>query len=244
MLVIGDSHTAYFRKTRQLANLVPGLEDITPYVKVEHGATLTGVGRMNSTLALGENARKWIGNAKPKHLVFNLGQVDVELGLPFRHFVKQDGIPIETHIDGFIRSYMEFIQGLDFDPSRITVKGINLPVLVHDRTKAVQYITRIVTERFTESDEDEARRATILERITAEYSDDRERTWLAGEFNTRLADAARENGVGYFDINRHILDPSTGMVAAEHIPFGNDHHLVPSLKVHALHWQGLLPLIL
>ena len=244
VLVVGDSHAQYFRTSEQVISLVPALADVTAYVKVTHGATLTGVGKMNSTLDLAAQTQRWIANAKPAHVVFNLGQVDVELGLPYRRFVKGNPASDGGLMDEFVGSYARFTDSLDYEHARISFKGINLPVLVHDRTKAIKYVSRIVTERFNGSAEDDALKDAVLTDLQASYPGDEERTALAHEFNRRLRVAAAELGVSYFDINDDILDPATGMVASRFIPFGFDHHLMPSLEVHAMHWRKLLPLVL
>lgn len=243
ILAIGDSHTKYFRLTNQVVVAHPPVRGVTCIAKVIHGATITGVGKLESTLNVGSDIPKWIESAKPDFMVLNLGQVDIELGLPFRKFVKGDETGMQDHMTAFVEAYAKYLVGLDFPAKRVVIKGINLPVLCYDRGKAVNYINRIVTERFSDSLSDTERRAEVLAKLKADYPSDIVRTDLAHRFNDMLRTAATEAGYSYFDLNAELADPVTGLIKSAYVPAGMDHHLADSIDVRALHWQALLPVL-
>ncbi|QIV88312.1 SGNH/GDSL hydrolase family protein [Glutamicibacter mishrai] len=240
-LVVGDSHTEYFGITNQLRTINKSLRGITCYNKVIHGATVSGVGKLTSTLNVGSDIPKWIKNAKPDFLVLNLGQVDIELGIPFRQYVQGSTSPMSELIDQFVAAYFRYIETLDMPNSRIIIKGINLPTLCYDRDKAIKYITRIVTERFTDSSDDLSKRHSVVQNLKNSYASDILRTELAFRFNSILKGACNELGYGYFDINAHLLDPESGTISPKFVPTGFDHHIIDSLDVRDLHWRELLP---
>lgn len=239
-LIVGDSHTKYFGISNQLRVIDNTLRGITCIPKVIHGATVTGVGKLTSTLNVGADIPHWINAAAPDFLVLNLGQVDVELGIPFRQYVQGDKGSIESRLDYFVTAYMDYIQTLQMSAARIIVKGINLPVLCYDREKAVKYIVRIVTERFTDNTEDAAKRESIVKDLKLTYASDLVRTDLAHLFNSKLRAACIDRGYGYFDVNEQLSDTETGLIAPRFIPSGFDHHIVDTLEVRSLHWRQLL----
>ena len=239
-LIVGDSHTRYFGISNQLRVLNDQLRGINCIPKVIHGATVTGVGKLTSTLNVGSDIPKWIDSAQPDFLVLNLGQVDVELGIPFRKYVQNVDEAMDARLDYFIESYLKYIDSLNIPASRIIVKGINLPVLCYDRSKAIKYITRIVTERFTDSAEDESRREETIKKLTQTYASDVVRSDLARRFNEQLQSACQEHGYGYFDINGELADQATGIINPRFIPAGFDHHIIDSLEVRTIHWNALL----
>ncbi|MBF6672453.1 hypothetical protein [Glutamicibacter sp. FBE19] len=239
-LVVGDSHTEYFGITNQLRTINKSLRGVTCYNKVIHGATVTGVGKLTSTLNVGSDIPKWIENATPDFLVLNLGQVDIELGVPFRQYVQGDTRPVGELVDYFVASYLSYIETLEMPASRIIIKGINLPTLCYDRDKAIKYITRIVTERFTDSTEDALKRDDVVKKLKNTYASDILRTKLANKFNETLRLACEELGYGYFDINQHLAGDDDGMISPRFVPTGFDHHIIDSLEVRDLHWRELL----
>lgn len=243
VLVIGDSHTQYFAISNQVVVSHAPVRGVNCRAKVVSAASVTGVGKAKSTLNIAEDVPKWIASFVPDFLVFNLGQVDIELGLPFRKYVKEDGIPAKVHMDSFIESYLTFLSGIDFPREKIVIKGINLPVLCYDRPKAIKYINRIVTERFSDSDADKSRQATILAALQADYPTDIARTDLAFLFNEMLAAAAKKAGYSYFDINADLVDPETGLIKTAFVPGWFDHHIVDSVDTRVLHWKHLLPVL-
>lgn len=243
VLAIGDSHTQYFALSNQVVVAHAPARGITCAAKAVSAASVSGVGKQSSTLNVAADVPKWIANFNPDFLVFNLGQVDIELGLPFRRFVKEDGIAPQEHMERFIESYLTFLEGLDFQKSKIVIKGINLPVLCYDRPKAIKYINRIVTERFTESEEDKTRQKRVIANLQADYPSDAVRTDLAYLFNEMLEAAVTKAGYSYYDINDDLVDPETNLIKPEFIPAWFDHHLIDSVSVRVLHWKRLIPIL-
>lgn len=243
VLAVGDSHGRYMGISSQVGVCYPPLRGITCIPKAINAATVTGVGKLKSTLSLSSDIPQWIGSARPDFLVMGLGQVDVELGIPFRHFVKGETTPSRELLAGFVDSYMGYMSSLDFPASRIVIKGINAPVLCYDRAKAIRYINRIVTERFTDSTEDAARQELVLSQLKVSYPSDIIRTDHAITFNAMLKEFARKAGYGYFDINSDLIDTSTGLIKTAYVPSGFDHHIVDTLDVRIMHWKHLLPVL-
>ena len=243
VLAVGDSHTQYFELSNQVVVAHAPARGITCAFKAVNAASVTGVGKQSSTLNISADVPKWIANFRPDFLVFNLGQVDLELGLPFRKYVKEDGISAQEHMERFIESYLTFLKGLDFPREKIVIKGVNLPVLCYDRLKAIRYINRIVTERFTGSDEDKSRKESVTAKLREDYPSDIVRTDLAMLFNEMLESAATKSGYSYFDINEDLIDAETGLISTAFVPANFDHHLVDSVDVRVLHWKRLLPVL-
>lgn len=243
VLAVGDSHTQYFQLSNQVVVSYAPVRGINCATKAVSAASVTGIGKQSSTLNVASDVPKWIASFHPDFLVFNLGQVDIELGLPYREYVKKDGIPAQEHMQSFIESYLSFLDRIDFPKHRIVVKGINLPVLCYDRLKAIKYINRIVTDRFTDSQEDKAQQASILANLRENYPSDIVRTDLAFLFNEMLQSAVTKAGYSYFDINADLVDEETGLIKSEFVPAGFDHHLIDSVDVRALHWKRLLPVL-
>lgn len=243
VLAIGDSHTKYFGLANQVVVAHAPARGVTCVAKVISGASVTGVGKLSSTLNVADDIPAWVASFQPDFLVFNLGQVDIELGLPFREYVKQDGIPPQQHMTRFIDSYLTFLDALDFPKDKVIVKGINAPVLCYDRPKAIRYINRIVTERFTDSVEDVARQDVVLKMLQSDYPSDIVRTDIAFLFNEMLEAAVSKAGYSYFDINEDLVDPSSGLIRTAYVPASFDHHLVDSVDTRVLHWKRLLPIL-
>jgi len=239
-LIVGDSHTQYFGITNQVRAFMPTLRGVKGVTKVVSASTVSGVGKLDSTLELGQNIKKWQAEENPDYLVLNLGQVDVELGLPFRQFVQKSSKSPEQWLDYFVDKYFEYIETLDLRDSELIVKGINLPVLCYDWKKAIKYITRIVTERFSDSPDDKQRRESIISSLNDNYMSDIMRSDLARDFNEKLSIRCAETGVKYFDINDHLVNNATEMIHPRFIPSKFDHHVVDSLEVRMIHWDELL----
>lgn len=239
VLAIGDSHSQYFGITPQLRALFPALGGIHAEVVPVHGSTIAGFGKRSSTLGTRNVLMDSLHTYSPDILVLNFGQVDVELGLPYRKYVKLEDTSVSSLIEGFSETYARFINELDFPPENIYVKGANLSVLAYDRNKAIRYIKRIVTENIESPEEHEA----IIERMRSAFPNDVERASVVLHFNQAIAKSVQSIGASYFDINDVIRDIETGLISSEFIPSGRDHHLVDSIAVRKIHWQALLKTI-
>lgn len=239
-LIVGDSHTQYFGISHQLRGMTHALRGIRSVNKVVSASTVAGVGKVDSTLQLGANIHRWVDEVDPDYLVLNLGQVDVELGIPYRQFVTNRPEGPEYWLNHFIEEYFNFLDTLTLDPSRIIIKGINLPVLCYDHAKAIKYISRIVTERFTDDANDEKQKQVVLEKLNKRYSSDSIRTDLATRFNQKLQTACDDKSYGYFDINDELRSTKTDFINPRFIPSKFDHHIIDSLEVRIIHWEALI----
>lgn len=155
---------------------------------------------------MGKNIQIWRSDESPDFLVVNLGQVDVELGLPFRQFVQGLSETPGYWIDYFVEKYFEYLNSIELGKTKLIVKGINLPVLCYDWKKSIKYIIRIVTERFTDSSEGAQRREFVMKNLNDSYLSDIQRSDLAREFNSKVAAKCKENEFAYFDINDKLVN--------------------------------------
>ncbi len=236
ILVVGDSHSQYFGITPQLRAAYPALTGTACELRTVHGATITGFGKRASSLGTRNVIVALLKESPPDFLVLNFGQVDIELGIPYRKYMKFEEINLKDIIRNFVEIYRTFIESLDFPNDRILVKGVNLSVLVHDRNKAIQYIKRIVA-----INEDPAEEETgVIERMKADFPNDFQRDATVRHFNACTAEAMAAIGVSYFDLNAALFDERTGLISSRYIPSGRDHHLVDSVEVRKMHWQALL----
>ena len=239
VLAAGDSHTKFFGITPAVRVVYPMVRDVRADVLPVNGATVAGVGRMNSTLQFMESLRERLKASAADVCVINLGQVDVELGTPYRKYVKQDrSRPIE-YLNEVVEKYVEVISQLraDFPEINFIVKGANAPVLIYDSRKTIADVGNVVTERISSVDVEQ--RQAILERIRGAYESDAERHALTISFNDLLRAASGPAGVHYFDINHDITDDS-GFVHPSFIPNAMDHHFVDSVEIRAIHWRNLM----
>lgn len=243
ILAVGDAHTKYLGVTAQTVGAFQPSRGVTCVMKALGRATITEAAGFKSIPGLTEQVHEWIDSAAPDFLVFNLGQLDIEFGLPFRQSVLGDNTDARAWMLQFIEAYFTYLKGLGFPLSRIVVKGINAPVLCYDRGKSIKFINRLITEHLGDSDEDAALKEKVLADLKATYPSDIVRTDLATMFNAMLKEFAKAEGIAYFDINDELVDPESGLIKTRYVPSAFDHHIVDSLDVRVLHWQKLLPVL-
>ena len=233
MLVFGDSHTVYFGDARQVLGYDSNYKKLDIDCNVKHGAAIAGFGKRQSTTNVKQKILEILKTNSHDYLLLNFGQVDVELGLFYRKFIKKENLSFKTHCENIIRIYIEFIQSLPFDNNNILVKGINLPVLCYSKSKWLDYINRIITENIVDPNE-----VTLISREMENfYLCDHDRTSMALLFNERLKSELSKIKVEYGDINKDLLDESTGLISTNFIPCKMDHHLVDSVGVRNYHWN-------
>jgi hypothetical protein len=236
LLIVGDSHARFFGITDQMAALRPELGGIELDLRVVQGATVTGLGRRVSHLRLRQTIDEALAGAPYDAFGLNIGQVDVELGYYYRRVVKAEDISPDAFVAGLAGSLAGFLGELRSRfAGALFVKGINPPVLCHDRAKAVRYIARIITENV----QDPPTRERLRQRLAELLPSDAERVALHAALNTRLREFCRQADVFYFDIADRVLD-ADGLPRPDLIPAGDDHHLVDSLATRLLHWEALL----
>lgn len=239
VLAAGDSHTKFFGITPAVRVIYPLVRDLRADVYPVNGATVAGVGRMNSTLQFGESLAEWLEKSKPDVCVLNLGQVDVELGTPYRKYVKQDSSKPIVYLNEIIKSYSKVIERLstDYRDINFVVKGVNAPVLIYDTRKSISDVNNVLTERISDVEVEERQR--ILQEIRLGFESDIERHELTLQFNRLLKEAATDSGARYFDINHDVV-AANGLAHPRFIPNAMDHHFVDSVEVRAIHWQNLM----
>lgn len=239
VLAAGDSHTKFFGITPAVRVIYPRVRDVRVEVHPVNGATVAGVGRMNSTLQFVESLKGWLSSSDADVCVLNLGQVDVELGTPYRRYVKGDKVNPLAYLERVVEAYVAVASDLAAAHPDVTfaVKGANAPVLIYDTRKTVADIGNVVTERV--SDIDQADRQRILELIRNGHESDAERHALTLQFNRLLEASATSAGLMYFDVNDDVTD-SSGFVDPRFIPNAMDHHFVDSVEVRAIHWRNLM----
>lgn len=239
VLAVGDSHTKFFGITPGVRVIYPLVRDLRSEVHPVNGATVAGVGRMNSTLQFRESLTEWLQNSNPDVCVMNLGQVDVELGTPYRKYVKGDaGKPID-YLNEVVTSYAIVIAKFvkEFPEVDFLVKGANVPVLIYDTRKSIADVANVVTERVSDVELD--KKQEIIHRIRANYESDIERHKLTLQFNELLKKATHESGATYFDINHDVV-ADNGLAHPKFIPNAMDHHFVDSVEIRVIHWKNLM----
>ncbi len=237
VLVLGDSHAKSFFPQGQ-GPQIDG-QDMSVYGEAMQAASVTGFGRRRSALNVNAQARKMINEQRQncQHLVFALGQVDVELGLYYRWVVKDKMIEPETLFHRITEKYINNVKAIS-GSLRPIIKGINQTVLKR-QPHALGYTSRIILE----NESDPERVAALKVKLREVYPSYDVRRFINTMFNDILAAAAAKAGIRYFDINSAIVDKETGEVADVYCPNFNDHHVVNSVAMHNLHIKHLLAAI-
>ena len=237
VLILGDSHAESFFP--QGHNPEASGQEISIFGAAIEAASVTGFGRLRSALNLNTQVREQIEQHPDKcqHVVFALGQVDVELGLYYRWVVKDEMIDPEMLFSEIISLYINSIKDMHRDLQPI-IKGINQTVL-RKQSHAFHYTSRIIFDEGRKHRQIAAFRARLRE-VYPSYD---VRLTISNMFNEILACAAAKAGIPYFDINAAIVNKDTGEVADAFCPNFSDHHIVNSVKTHKLHIKHLLAAI-
>lgn len=237
VLVLGDSHAQCFFSQGNDAK-ISGY-NISVYGEAMRAATVTGFGRERSALNVNTRVRNMIDkhHHQAQHIVFALGQVDVELGLYYRWVVKDQMIAPEALFSEIITLYLRNISGLRGRLNPI-IKGINQTVL-KKQPHAFHYTSRILFENTV----DPAEISSLKAKLQEVYPSYDVRLFINNMFNEILADAAQKAGIAYFDINDAIVNKETGEVEDAFCPNFSDHHIVNSVSAHKLHIEHLITAI-
>ncbi len=102
--ILGDSHTLYFRRELTLARVYHWEHFFqSSDCHVFQSASVKGFGNRSSTLGLAEK----VAGTLPQSCVavLNFGQVDIELGIFYRRFVKGERETPESFIDDCIATF-------------------------------------------------------------------------------------------------------------------------------------------
>lgn len=237
ILIFGDSRSRYFNPTEQVVKLSKyDLNDVCLNTEVFQGGTINGFGKRESTLGLREKIQSAIKNKKPDFVCLAFGQVDVELGLYYRKYIKGDELDIDEWISDTIKTYKEFIASIE---SPVVIKALNLPVLIHSRRKAINYTSRIISENVENSDD----KKSIKKNMNDTFPSSHFRLLVTNKFNRELREMCRGEWA-YFDTNDIFVDKATGFAHSMFIPSGFDHHYVDSVYVRINMIEALLDSIM
>jgi hypothetical protein len=231
VLVFGDSHSVVFNLTSELTEVNRSFSGVDINVATIQGSTILGFGKRNSTLNSREVFERKINNFKPDYVCFALGQVDVELGFYYRLVVKGEVISIDQFFEKLINTYFDTIAEIQktyqFTDNQICIKGINLPVLVNSRAKAIEYTSKIITENMT----DDLQIIEMNKKLSKLLPSSLERSSFHQRFNSKVMGRATGK-YSYFDINDVLEDSDNlGYVKKVFIPARKDHHVLDSLFV-------------
>lgn len=235
ILIVGDSHNVFFKRSARTRFHLPAYLDELKYeVLVKHGATIRGFGNRKSTLQLSEEIDHNIRSTCPTHLVLGLGQVDIELGIYYKSFVKNESV--ENFISETLDVYFKYLKSLNmsFPDIHLIIKGINPTVLQFEKF-AVSYISRIITENIKDKAVIERYQSILEENLPFFH----ERHALSLRFNTLLQQRALDKGITYFDLWGEFTDRETGVIAERFIPCGFDHHVSDTVETRRIYQQGL-----
>lgn len=235
IVVFGDSHSHYYDVKKVSSSHVMRDTSIYGY-EIERigfpGASVKGFGRRKtSTLNLTDTIIQSIGSEDIVVLAF--GQVDMELGLYYRRFVKDSNETLAEFIQDCLDSYKILIQATKKKAKHVIIKGINLPVMI-DQSRAIEYTKRIITENLNNSSEIKIVFNNLQQRLPGIFS----RISIAEEFNQVLELMCFELEIEYFDVNNDISYPN-GIVMEEFISAVSDIHLISSLKIRHIHFRAL-----
>lgn len=236
ILVFGDSHSVYFYASpemRQACIPLQSEDEIAVKVRIIQGASILGFGRRESKLNSHEIFVEDLEVFKPTHVIFALGQVDIELGYYYRTIVKKEQLTIEDFIDRLNDTYFATVEALGLGKDvKVSIKGVNQTCLTMYRNKAINYTSRIITENIQSEEE----RKQYQRDLYLSFPSALERTTYHNKFNNALRQQSHAKGYLYFDINSGIVDEATGFVKDTFSPASIDHHLVDSIHIRKLHW--------
>jgi hypothetical protein len=233
--VFGDSHSKYFQLSKQVRNVFPYPHDLSIKVMPFKGATVSGFGKRESTLNVKSNLKDIIEREKPDYICLNFGQVDLELGYFYKKYVKNENVDFERFVVMQVETYMEFVTEL-LNTVPCVVKGLNLPALCFDSSKAISYTKKIITENIREPEVS----SKVLSEMKGNFPSDYERTQMLLYYNCILKSNCEQKGIPYFDINDNLINNDNGLLDLKFIPAGKDHHIVDSLQVRDMHISKLI----
>ncbi|KUG28215.1 hypothetical protein ASZ90_001927 [hydrocarbon metagenome] len=207
--VIGDSHAGSTFGTKVFSQRIPP-------VFVLPGATIAGFGKRKSTLGVFRNCHKVIAALNPSTLLFKFGQVNVDLGIYYRQFVKNMDINIGNFFIEITKNYIQSIIGLP-NTTKYIVCGINMPTLV-DTDTAAKYTSRVIFEN--KNDENLVKELHLkLQQNMPPYEERFQRSLL---FNEILRATCEHHGIAYFDLVDLFCQDGKTLVPG--IVRDDDHH--------------------
>jgi hypothetical protein len=211
--IIGNSHLSQF--SNKNLNIIYG-----------YGASICGLYNNNSTLNLKQNILNYQEQNPEKHLVFFLGQSDIEFIYYYKSIKNNIKLDINVFIDDIIYNYLKFIK-----------KNIKNPIIMGINPTVIESNIHIFKVNFKDT-------GTITnlnpigkynEEINYDdvkhfYDDFNTRFKNNLLFNTKLKIECEKNNIKYFDINDEVLDDNNN-VKHIYLP-NNDHHLIENINLY------------
>ena len=222
--LIGNSHVSQFDNPR--LNILYG-----------YGASICGLYNEYSTLKLKDRILSYQALNPGKHLVFFLGQSDVEFIYYYRCIRNNTKTNINEFIDDIVEKYVEFITTYIKNP---IVLGINPTVI-----KSNEHIFNV---NFRETNNINNPAGSYHTKITYEdvkhfYDGYEQRFENNLLFNKKLNDECLKRCIPYIDLNKNVLDDNNH-VRVEFLPDAiNDHHLKTNRKLCAYLFHELTPIM-
>ncbi|MFP5259596.1 MAG: tetratricopeptide repeat protein, partial [Acidobacteriota bacterium] len=170
------------------------------------GASISGLGKNNSTLELLPKITRYIANKNPDYVLLKFGQVDIEFGYYYKKFIKKERIPdMGVFMESLLEVYKKNIETLK-DMTNLVVGCINLPSIFsrrHCASRTMGVITDVMPE---------GQCAAIYGKLLALQPSILSRTKYALCFNAKLGEICREAGVCFVDSTSIFQDTTTGLL--------------------------------
>lgn len=234
--IFGDSHSKFFLREQTLARMY-GLKHFydSSTVYVYHGASVKGFKNENSTLNLKDKIIKAI---EPEDIVvLCFGQVDIESGINYKRFIKNEIFTDEEFINECVLSYSSLINIIKQRCKKLIIKSINFPVLI-EYGKARRVYAKIIQSSIHNPIDKEI----IQKKWNREFPKIDIRIKLARRFNSEVEELCNKNSINYFDINNEIAYEN-GFIKEEFIPIIQDHHLADTIQTRKIHVDMLVNLL-
>ena len=209
MVVLGDSHSRYFRHAGAKGLLLPFDVKICEV----SGATAAGLANPSSTTAAAKKYRQLLGEApKDAFVVMHLGEVDCGILIWLRS--QRNRSPLLEEMQRSVEAYFAFVDQVVAEGfNNVVITGATVPTI-----NDTDHVGSIVTER----------RA----KVEASHL---QRTELTRRFNDALRIQADRRSLIYVDIWGEVIDPLTQVAD---LKFRNknikDHHM--DLSAASMAW--------
>ena len=167
-------------------------------------ASIVGLLNKNSITRAGVTISDILSKQKFDQLFIMFGKVDIEWGYPYKK--NKDNIDIDTFINNTVDKYLQFIDQISVNFTRIYVMGLHLPALESDAMlKCINEFKSNIANPISTLDDFKTRTEQIL----------RFNQVLKTKINMKYE---------YIDINDKLIDDTTGLCQSTYL-LPQDHHL-------------------
>lgn len=230
--MIGSSSIGNYGLTEELKIINPVFQGVDIELMMIPGSTIAGFGKRNSTLNSMQRFTERYKKSLPDYVCFAFGQTDIELGIYHKLVVKGEDFLVHEHIEKLVEIYIKSISDicktLSINKDKVIIKGNNVSVFSNRRVKAINYVSRIISENVADAD----KKIELKKKLVEKYPSVLERLEYTYRFNNLLRDVGSSYGFKYFDINDEIEDKMRpGHVKLEYIHASPNHHIIDSLFV-------------